>query len=148
MSHYKHVHCKYHKIIVFLKYIPQKGVCFEIFLNWFKCTNYTLSDMIFFALLGTVNKCKKGTASAWEKNTTQSCVFYKQYIYSAYNGCYTLEGWPGKNPFWRPWLCTANKHSHRNRNRNKNRSMSKKYISFDTLDSGHLGRQNHRNKKL
>ena len=55
--------------------IPPKVVFFEIFLNWFKCTNYTLSDMIFFALLGTVIKCQKGTASAWEKNTTQSCVF-------------------------------------------------------------------------
>ena len=28
--------------------IPRKVVFFEIFLHWFKCTNYSLYDMIFF----------------------------------------------------------------------------------------------------
>ena len=72
--------------------IPRKVVFFEIFLYWFKCTNYSLCDMIFFpkynwkyhisSVLGTVIKCQKGTGSALEKNTTKSCVFYKQYICS------------------------------------------------------------------
>ena len=88
----------YHEIAVFLKYhsifeIPRKAIFFEIFLNWFKCTNYSLYDMIFFlqkynwkyhlsAVLGTVIKCPKGTGNAWEKTPTKSCVFYKQYICS------------------------------------------------------------------
>jgi hypothetical protein len=48
-----------------------------------------------------------------------------------HNGCYTLEGWPGKNPFWRPWLCTGKKHSlHKNRNRNMNRRKRKKWLTL------------------
>ena len=46
--------------VVFLK-IPQKVVFKKIFLNWFKCTNYSLHGKYF---------------------TTKSCVFYSQYICS------------------------------------------------------------------
>ena len=35
--------------------IPRKVVFFEIFLHWFKCTNYSLYDMIFFSKNTTGN---------------------------------------------------------------------------------------------
>ena len=56
--------------------IPRKVVFFEIFLHWFKCTNYSLYDIkkyfqkynwkYHLPVLGTVIKCPKGTGSAWE----------------------------------------------------------------------------------
>jgi hypothetical protein len=60
--------------------IPRKVVFFEIFLHWFKCTNYSLYDIgkyfqkyswkyHFFAVLGTVIKWPKVTGSAWQKMT-------------------------------------------------------------------------------
>ena len=87
VTHCKYVHWKYHEIILFLKY-HEKLYFFEIFLHWFKSVWYDFFPKKYnwkyhiFAVLGTVIKCQKGTGSAWEKTTTKSCVFYKQYICS------------------------------------------------------------------
>ena len=51
------------------------------------------------AVLGTVMKCQKGTGSAWEKNTMKSCVFYKQYICSAYPRFII-----GSKTIWDAWM--------------------------------------------
>ena len=75
------MHGKYHEKLYF----------FEIFLHWFKCTNYILYDMIFFpkynwkynlsVVLGTVIKCPKGTGSAWEiKHNEKSCFLQAIYL--------------------------------------------------------------------
>ena len=43
LLHCKYVHGKYHVVRIFE--IPGKVVYFEIFLHWFKCTNYSLYDI-------------------------------------------------------------------------------------------------------
>ena len=66
------------KKLYFWNMYHEKSVWYDIFFqkyNW----KYNLS-----AVLGTVIKCPKGIGSAWEK-TTKSCVFYKQYICSAFH---------------------------------------------------------------
>ena len=86
------MHWKYHEIVVFLKYHKKLyflkyfytglGVQTTVCMIWFFSKKYNWKYHS-SAILGTVSKCPKGTGGTWEKNTTKSCVFYKQYICSA-----------------------------------------------------------------
>ena len=51
---------------LYAREVPWKVVFLETFFHWFKCTNLSLYDMIFFRCIGTVIKCPKGTGCAWE----------------------------------------------------------------------------------
>ena len=69
--------------------IPQKVVFFEIFLHWFKCTNYSLYDMIFFS-----------------KNTTGNTI-YLLYLGQKFNAKRALEV-HGKKPQQKVVFFTSN----------------------------------------
>ena len=82
--------------------IPRKVVSFEIFLHWFKCTNYSLYDMIFFSknktgntiyplYLGQLWNAKRALEVHGKKNTTKSCGFLQaMYLQCTYLNCHGL----------------------------------------------------------
>ena len=80
--------------------IPKKNVYFEVFWHWLKCTNCMI--WFFFqkynwkcklsTVLWTVIQCQKAIGITWEKNTTKSCVFYKQYICSVQKRTFLSTG--------------------------------------------------------
>ena len=73
-----YVYWKYHKIDVFLKYIPREVVFSQIFLQWFKCTNYSLYDMNFFPKIQLEIPY---IGCTWDSNWMPK-GHYKQYICS------------------------------------------------------------------
>ena len=71
----------------------EKVVFFEIFLHWFKCTNYSLYDMIFspknttgntiyLLYLGQLINAQRALEVHGKKHN-EKVFFYKQYICSA-----------------------------------------------------------------